>query len=109
MKRPITSFFIRAYLNHEFKRLGHMTSLIIDSANKSLALTADLAGEKEPIDVRVRYRIEEEEGRLYFIPQDVDCSREWINVLADQFLASQPAKVEIPHGLAAAVVKMLRI
>lgn len=109
MKRPLTSFLIRTYLNHEFKRIGHMTSLIIDSANKSLALTADLAGEKEPLDVRMRYRIEEEEGRLYFIPQDVDCSREWLTVLADQMLKSQPVRVEIPHGIASAVVKMLRI
>jgi len=109
MKRLLTSFLIRTYLNHEFKRIGHMTSLIIDSSNKSLALTADLAGEKESLDVRMQYRIEEEDGRLYFIPQEVDCSREWLTVLAEQMLKSQPVRVEIPPGIASAVVKVLRI
>ena len=109
MKRPFTSFLVRTYLNHEFKRIGKMTSLIIDSANKSLALTADLAGEKEPIDIRMQYRIEEEGGRLFFVPQDVDCSREWLTVLAEQMLKAQPVRVEIPPGIASAVVKVLKI
>lgn len=109
MKRPLASFLIRTYLNHEFKRIGKMTSLTIDSAHKSLALTAHLAGEKEPVDVRMRYRIEEEDGRLYFFPQDVECSREWLTVLAEQMLKAQPVRIEIPHGIASAVVKILRI
>ena len=109
MKRPITSFLLRAYLNHEFKRLGHMTNLSIDSANKSLSLTADLAGEKEPITVQMRYHLEEQDGRLYLTPQDVQCSREWLTVLAEQMLKSQHLRVEVPPGIASTAVKILRL
>lgn len=111
MKRPLTSLLIRTYLNHEFKRLGKMTSLTIDSAKKSLAVTARLAGEKEPIDFQMNYQIEQEDGRLYISPQNVTCSREWITILAGEMLRSQPVpmRVEIPHGIASAVVKALRL
>ena len=109
MKRPLTSFLIRTYFNHEFKHLGKMTSLTIDSTRKSLSLTAQLAGEKEPIDFHLSYHIDEENGRLLFTPQDVSCSREWLTILAAQMLQSQPTRIEIPHGIASAVVKMLKL
>lgn len=109
MKRPLSSFLIRTCLNHEFKRLGKMTHLSIDSAQKHLSITADLAGEKEPIAITMGYHIEQEDGRLYFTPQNVECSREWLTVLAGQMLASQPLRVEIPRGLASTVVKLLKL
>jgi hypothetical protein len=109
MKRPLTSFLIRTYLNHEFKRLGKMTHLTIDSTRKNLSLTADLAGEKEPIEVRLDYHIDQEDGRLYFTPQNVQCSREWLTILAAQVLESQPTRVEVPQGLASTVVKLLKL
>lgn len=109
MKRPLTSLLIRAYLNHEFKHLGKMTTLTIDSAKKTLALTANLAGENEPIDFQMRYQIEQEGGRMYLTPYDVACSREWLSLLAAQMLQSQPLRIEIPSGIAATVVKALKL
>ena len=44
---------VRAYLNHEFKRYGHMTELKIDDQAKTIEVTVMLKGETEAIQVHV--------------------------------------------------------
>jgi hypothetical protein len=107
MKEALISQGIKAYINHRFKEYGHMTSLHIDTDKKIVTITANLAGEPEPIHGQCQYRVEETDNRTYFVPLAVECSREWIAQLAQQLLRDKPARIEIPPGIASTAVKIL--
>lgn len=98
-----------AYLNNHFKSLGHMTTLRIDSESHTIEVSADLAGETQPIEARVSYRLEEQDGALTFVPTKVECSRPWLEMLAAQMLADNPPRVKVPEGLPSTLVKMLKL
>lgn len=98
-----------AYLNHHFKSLGHMTTLRIDSESHTLEISADLIGETQPIEAKVAYRLEEQDGAMTFVPTKVECSRPWMEMLAAQMLASAPPRVKVPDGLPSTLVKMLKL
>lgn len=107
--RLLTSFAARVFLNHKFNRFGHMTKLSIDSEKKIITLTAELQGEEKPIDASFQYVIEEDQGNLYFVPSKVECSRQWMTLLANEFFAAQPPRIPVPEGLPATVLKILKI
>ena len=48
-------------------------------------------------------------GRQRFWGVPFRIPREWLTVLAEQMLKAQPVRVEIPPGIASAVVKVLKI
>lgn len=100
---------VRTYLNHHFKSLGHMTTLRIDTESHTLELTADLAGESQPIEIKAAYRLEETDGALALVPTKVECSRAWIELLANQMVADGALRLPVPAGLATTAVKMLRV
>lgn len=109
MKEALISQGIKAFVNHKFKEYGQMTSLQIDTEKKLLSVSAKLAGESETIQGSCHYSIEQQDGRVFFIPKDVQCSREWIRLLAGQILKDREVKIEIPAGLGSTVVKILGI
>ena len=86
-----------------------MTTLHIDTHAKHISLTANLLGETEAIDARMTYAIEESDGRTFFIPHELNCSREWLSLLAQQMLKDNVIRFEVPNGIATTVVKMLKI
>jgi hypothetical protein len=109
MRNLVISHLLKAFLNHILKEYGKMTTLHIDPDAKHISLTANLLGEKEPIDARMTYELEESAGRTFFVPREVDCSREWLSLLAQQMLRDNVIRFEIPQGIATTVVKILRI
>lgn len=109
MKDFLLSPLLKVILNHKLKKFGHMTTFHIDTTAKSLSLTADLAGESAPIEATMNYSIEEREGRLFLIPKNIQCSREWLSLLAGEMLQNGSFAVEIPHGLPTVAVKMLKL
>jgi hypothetical protein len=42
--------------------------------------------------------IEETDGRLFFVPQEIDCSRQWLSLLGQQLLKDNVIRFEIPEG-----------
>ena len=91
-------------LNARMKRYGEVLRLQIDSKAKSIDIEILLKGEKEPIHIAVnRYEVIEEEGHWYLQAREIVSSREWINAVAESFLAGQ--RLEIPERYA----KMLKI
>jgi len=105
----LTNFLLRTFLNHKFKRYGNMTALTIDSSTRTISLTATLAGETEPLDAKIRYEVSESEGRISLIPKNIECSREWLTVLANEFIKTQPVSMDIPGGLATAMARILKL
>jgi hypothetical protein len=82
-------------LNHKIKEFGVMTSILIDSKNKSIAIEVELKGEERPISIRIKeYGVEPDgDGSLLTIG-DISFSREWMDVIAKKFLAN--GKLSIP-------------
>jgi hypothetical protein len=105
----IRCLLLKAFINHKIKRIGKMTTLHIDSVTKKIDLTADLAGESEPLTVRASYEIVDSQNGLLFSPSNIETSREWMTVLANEFLKSQPIQIPIPAGLPSAAVKILKL
>lgn len=86
-------------INLKIKEFGEMLNLKLDSQNKTISLELMLLGEKEPLNVEVgSYEISEEDGRFYLIAKDIKTSREWINIVAKNYLENQ--KFEIPENIA---------
>jgi len=109
MRSRLTSQLLKAFLNHKIKKYGKMTTLHIDTQEKHISLTANLIGETEPIDASMKYALEESEGRTFFVPKELDCSRQWLSLLAQQMLKDNVIRFEIPSGIVTTVLKMLKI
>ncbi|MGN6368471.1 MAG: hypothetical protein ACTHN5_09440 [Phycisphaerae bacterium] len=87
---------VRAYLNHEFRRYGHMTELKIDDEAKRIEVTVMLKGEKEPIHVHVDGYVLDAEGGTVTV-EEVRVSREWMDVLAKEVVKGR--KLPLPEGM----------
>ena len=109
MRNRITAQLLKAFLNHKIKEFGKMTTLHIDTQEKHISLTANLLGETEPIDASLKYTLEESDGRTFFVPTELTCSRQWLSLLAQQMLKDNVIRFEIPSGIAATMVKVLKI
>jgi|SoimicMinimDraft_13_1059741.scaffolds.fasta_scaffold09154_2 hypothetical protein len=109
MRSRFTSHLLKAFINHQLKEYGKMTTLHIEPKEKQISLTANLLGETEAIDARMKYVIEETDGRLFFVPQEIDCSRQWLSLLGQQLLKDNVIRFEIPEGIATTVLKILKI
>ena len=81
-----------------------MLNLKLDSKNKTIEFEVELKGEKEPLKVYVNeYVVSEEDGKYYLYAKDIKTSREWINIVAENYLKGE--KIEIPEKIA----KMIQI
>ena len=109
MRNRITGQLLKAFLNHKIKDFGKMTTLHIDTQEKHISLTANLLGETEPIDASLTYALEESDGRTFFVPTELNCSRHWLSLLAQQMLKDNVIRFEIPSGIAVTMVKVLKI
>jgi hypothetical protein len=86
-------------INLKIKEVGEMLKLNLDSENKTIELELMLKGEKEPLYVKVgKYEISQEGEKYYLVAKDINTSREWINVVASNYLENQ--KFEIPQKIA---------
>ena len=85
---------------------GQITSLEIDSGDKTLHVEVLLRGEKEPIRVEIlRYEISTQGERPCFIAREIKTSREWITTLAEQQLIGRP--IPLPPQLSGLIAKLL--
>lgn len=85
LKDRVTERATQWMINREFKSLGRMTTLSIDSKSSTINLKLDLKGEPTPVEITVRdYTVVEENGRVFLEFTTVDVSREWINALLQQ-------------------------
>jgi hypothetical protein len=86
----------REYFNHRYKSLGIMTTLQIDPANKTASLDLELKGETQPVRITLGQYVLTTSGDKSFIEiKEVNTSREWMTVLARQFLKGK--KFEVPE------------
>jgi len=89
-----------------FRDYGEITSLEIDSVDKTIHFEALLRGEKEPIRVEILcYEIMKRDGRAFFVPKKVRTSREWITKLAGKELVDRP--IPLPATFSGLLMRLL--
>ena len=87
---------ILAILNAKLKKFGKISNLKLNTKNKKIELKIGLKGELEPLIVTVhRYEIKEVDKKHYLITHNIDTSREWINLVAQEYFSNE--KFEIPQ------------
>ena len=87
---PLAGLFFNVLL----KPYGTMTNLQIDSKNKTITCELDLKGETTPLKIhRLHYQLVEEGETTFFEITGVDTSREWLNVLCDEYLKRRRFKL----------------
>jgi len=99
LKDKALSKAVIAAVNLKIKEYGKMLKLNLDSTNKTIELEIMLKGEKEPLKVFVNsYEISEEDGKYFLYAKDIKTSREWINIIAENYLKGE--KIELPEKIA---------
>ena len=99
LKDKALSKSLEVAINFKIKEYGEMLKLNLDSQNKTIEFTIILKGEKEALEVFINnYEISEEEGKYYLYAKDIKTSREWINIVAENYLKGE--KVELPEKIA---------
>lgn len=85
-------------VEHKLNKFGNMTSLQVDSKNKTMRLELELKGEATPIVVNItRYHLSEKAGKSYLRMEGVQTSREWINLVMEEYLTR--LELEVPKVL----------
>ncbi len=103
-KDKALSLALEKVLQHYSESFGKVENLRIDSKSREIHLGILLKGETEPVEIIVRnYEIVSEEGRHFILAHDIDVSREWMKVLADEYIREKPFEVPAKY------MKMLEI
>lgn len=94
LKDNLASLAAKSLLAGRMERYGQLTELRIRSKEKTLSLEVLLAGEAQEIRVDVgRYRIVGEDGKIALVIEVVTASREWLQLMLEDFVVGQPIPV----------------
>src|SRR5206468_10482200 len=89
-----------------FRDYGEITSLEIDSQDKSIHFEALLRGEKDPIRVEIqRYEIVKQDGGVFFVTKEIRTSRDWVTTLARKELVDRP--IPLPANISGLLTRLL--
>ncbi len=87
------------FVEYKLKGAGKMVECKIDTAKKSIALTLELKGEKEPLEITIgRYELAHNEEQSSMTLYDIATSREWIDVVAKEYIEGKP--IALPSHIA---------
>ena len=87
---------------------GRLTELEIDADKRTLALTLELIGESEPVQIRIKhYELIERDDQTYLELGEIETSREWVNTLLREHLNEKIIKPRLQQTPLPAMVRML--
>jgi hypothetical protein len=93
-KEKVVVGAVRLWLKKQLKRFGTMTSLQIDSKQKTMRLELELKGETSLITVEVgNYELLQRNEETFLRLNKVSTSREWMTTLLSELLPNQQFKV----------------
>jgi len=84
----------RNWLKSKTGAVKDVRSLEIDTKQKTFSLELDLAGETEPLKVTGNYQLVSGAEKTMVTPADIKTSREWLTILAADFVNGRP--IEVP-------------
>lgn len=97
---------VKKIINMKIKKFGEVSFLALDSQNKTMELEVLLKGEQELLKAKVhKYSIENREEQYYLVIHNVETSREWLNLVLEEYLHNE--EFELPEkyiGVIQAVV-----
>jgi hypothetical protein len=79
-------FALRKFLGKKLNRYCEILDLHIDEIHKLIHLTVRPKGEEEPIEIEANYKVKEDNDSLTLSITKVRTSREWLTLLANDFL-----------------------
>jgi hypothetical protein len=92
---------VKRLVNQKLEAFGSVTSLQINTKQRTVSAQLALKGETQPIEIKVgSYEVIEEDGVAYISFQDLQASKEWIGKVLNEYVAGRRFKVP-------AVVKMV--
>ena len=95
LKDNLASLAAKSMLAGRMERYGQLTDLRIRSKEKMLFVEVLLAGEAQEIRIEVgRYRIvPAESGKIALVIESITASREWLQLLLEDFVVGQPIPI----------------
>ena len=87
---------IKKLLNMKIEKYGAVHLLELDSNQKTMKIEVLLKGEQEILEAKVhKYSIEERDEKYFLVLHDVETSREWINLVIEDYLNKE--EFELPE------------
>ena len=91
---------VKLWFNQTQKRFGHMTTIQIDSAAKSIRIELELKGEPAPLKIDVAsYHLSTKSGETFIELGKIKTSREWINQLISDYLPPEKKCFKVPGAV----------
>ena len=85
---------VKRLINRKIEAFGSVTSLQIDSKQRTIAAQLALKGETQPIVIKVgSYEVIQEHGAAFISFQNLHASKEWINSVLNEYVAGRRFKV----------------
>ncbi len=88
--------FIEGKLPSGFERWAKVLSVKIDSSNQEIEVLVDLKGEQAPLPVSIRYHLEARGEDIVLVPDSLQTSKDWIQIVANDFLAQKKEGFVVP-------------
>jgi len=109
LKDSVVSYFIEKYLPKIVREyISKELKFKIDSINKKITLEVLLKGESEIIKIEVYgYKIVEKNKAIFFEFDKIVTSREWLNVLIENYKSHIPSEIPKEYELYAKTVKTI--
>jgi hypothetical protein len=94
VKERVVEATAKRLINQKIIVFGSVTSLQIDSKQRTISAELTLKGEAEPIAIKIGvYELIEENGVSYISFQNLHASKEWIGHVLNEYVAGRRFKV----------------
>jgi hypothetical protein len=85
---------VKRLINHKIEAFGSVTSLQIDSKQRTISAQLALKGEARSIEIKAgAYDVVQESGVTYISFQNLHASKEWIGHVLNEYVAGRRFKV----------------
>lgn len=98
LKDDEISKYILAWINSQYRKYGDFRRLDINSETRAITAEVLPAGEVHPINISCRYETARIDGRPFLRVHQIVVSREWINLLVQDYLKGEKM-FELPESL----------
>lgn len=105
-KDKVISLLLKGKLDDLIKDFGEVKALSVNTDDKVIAARIALKGESKPYEVLLsNYRFRRDDGKYYFMFDDLGTSREWVNVVLNKVLKAK--QFEVPAAYAEIAEKLM--
>ncbi len=105
-KDKVISLVLKGKLDEIIRDFGEVKALSVNTNEKVIAARIALKGESTPFEVLLRnYRFRRDNGKYFFMFDDLGTSREWVNVVLSKVLKAK--QFEVPSQYAEIAEKLM--